>query len=316
MKSSSELFPVSLVRAELVADTFIEDTYLIKPNNSPDKSVQVAITRLGYYESKDKGQGVPVILLHGSFTNRSFWFSSKGKGLARALLESGLDPWMLEMRGHGDSPVNANYTKNSIEEYAEFDLPAALSFVKEQTNQPPIWIGHSMGGVTIATAFAGGHLKEEDSSGLVLLGAQVSRYPILLRTPFANLFSRLMLSLKKPIIKSKVGPEHEPLGVAQEFVRWSGLLHGWKSTKKNKYWNGFVNFKLPLLAFGAKKDRGDPSKYCKKLALRINSDADFYDLGIDNGFSQDYNHVNMVISENAKNEVWPKIIEWINFLKK
>ena len=107
MKSSSQLFPVALIKAEVVADRFIEDTYLLKPNNSDDKSVQVALTRLGEADGEKATRGEPVILVHGSFTNRGFWLSQKGKGLASALLEKGFDPWMLELRGHGDSPIQS-----------------------------------------------------------------------------------------------------------------------------------------------------------------------------------------------------------------
>ncbi len=115
MKSSSSLFPVSLLRADLVAESYIEDTYLLKPNNSSDNSVQIAVTRLGFQGEEDRAsKGVPVVLLHGSFSNRGFWFSGGGKGFAKSLLEAGFDPWMVEARGHGDSPVNDNYRDNNL----------------------------------------------------------------------------------------------------------------------------------------------------------------------------------------------------------
>ena len=315
MKSSSELFPVSLIRAEVVAEKFIEDTYLVKPNNSDDRTIQIAVTRLGYYNSTASESRQPVLMVHGSFTNRGFWFSQKGKGLARQLLEAGLDPWMIELRGHGDSPENTQYQSNSIESYAEYDLPAIAEFITEQTGKNPFWLGHSMGGVTIATSIATGKINNDNCEGIVLLGSQVSRFPLSLRVPFLRVSARLMLAIKKPLIKSAKGPEHEPLGIAREFVRWGGLFHGWKSSKGLKYWNELKDSGLPVLAFGAKKDKGDPAKHCKKLALSINPKASFYELSKQAGYSMDYGHVNMVISEQAKSEVWPQIINWINNTK-
>ena len=47
MQSSSKLFPVALVSAELRGD-LTEDVYLLKPGNSPDGSVALALTRLGH----------------------------------------------------------------------------------------------------------------------------------------------------------------------------------------------------------------------------------------------------------------------------
>ena len=315
MKSSSELFPVSLIRAEIIADTFIEDTYLVKPNNSPDKSVQIAVTRLGYYNSAADQHRQPIILIHGSFTNRSFWFSPKGKGLARALLEAGLDPWMLEHRGHGDSQENLDYKNNTVEAYAQFDLPAVSSFVKEQTKVNPIWIGHSMGGVSIATSIALGEISNANCKGVVLLGAQTSKYPLLMRLPGIRLATRLLLLAKKPLIKSNKGPEHEPLGIAKEFTRWSGFFHGWKGRTGIKFWQNLKNTSVPVLAFGAKNDSGDPAKYCEKLATSIDDNAQYHELSKNKGYSLDYGHVNMIISEQAKSEVWPQIINWINTTK-
>jgi pimeloyl-ACP methyl ester carboxylesterase len=315
MKSSSELFPVSLMRADVVVDEFIEDTYLLKPNSSNDKSVQFALTRLGYYKPNTERTGQPVILAHGSFTNRGFWFSSKGKGLARYLLEHNLDPWMFEMRGHGDSPANTDYKLNNVEAYAEFDLPAAQAFVIEQTKQKPIWIGHSLGGVAIATSVAGGHLPADESLGLILIGSQVSRFPILLRIPFVRLAARIILSIKKPIIKSRLGPEHEPIGIAKEFVKRAGWLSSWKSQSGVKYWEKLTELSIPVLAFAGGRDSSDPAKHCKKLAIAIDDKAEFYELSKKNGISHNFGHVDMVIGKHAQTEVWPKIINWIHSLK-
>lgn len=316
MKSSSNLFPVSLIRAELIAEEFIEDTYLLKPNNCPDRSVQIAITRLGFYKDESKEKGKPVVLVHGSFTNRSFWFSPKGKGLARALLEAGLDPWMLELRGHGDSPENIKYNDNSIDDYAAYDIPAVVDFIQEQTVQKPVWIGHSMGGVVISTALAQGGINSNNSDAIVMLGSQVSRFPILLRLPLLRALARMILIIRKPLIKSSLGPEHEPLGIAKEFIRWAGLFHGWRSAKGQKYWLELRKIQMPVLAFGAKKDKGDPFKYCNKLALGIDDNATCIELSKQKGFKRDYNHTDMIISEDAKSEVWPKIINWIQISEK
>jgi len=313
MKSSSSLFPVSLLRADLVAESYIEDTYLLKPNNSSDNSVQIAVTRLGFQGEEDRAsKGVPVVLLHGSFSNRGFWFSGGGKGFAKSLLEAGFDPWMVEARGHGDSPVNDNYRDNNVEAYSKFDLPAVQDFISEQTQQKAFWVGHSLGGVTIATALAGAHLNSENVLGIVLFGAQVSRYPVALKIPGIRLLAKVALLAKKRISGKNIGPEQEPVGIAKEFVRWSGLLTGWRPQKGDSYWLGLKDLNVPALGFGAKKDKADPAKYCKKLINAFSEQSQFHLLSKECGFSQDYNHVNMVVSKPAEQEVWPKAIQWMN----
>lgn len=150
MQSSSELFPVSLMSAELRGD-LSEDVYLLKPNNSPDSSVELALTRLGRAGAEGE-RGMPVVLLHGSFSNRRFWYSPKGIGLGPYLARAGFDVWIAEMRGHGLSPRNENYRDNHVAQYVRYDLPAIADFIIEQTGQAVHWIGHSLGGVILAAA--------------------------------------------------------------------------------------------------------------------------------------------------------------------
>lgn len=150
MQSSSELFPVSLMSAELRGD-LSEDVYLLKPNNSPDSSVELALTRLGRAGAEGE-RGVPVVLLHGSFSNRRFWYSPKGIGLGPYLARAGFDVWIAEMRGHGLSPRNENYRDNHVAQYVRYDLPAIADFIIEQTGQAAHWVGHSLGGVILAAA--------------------------------------------------------------------------------------------------------------------------------------------------------------------
>ncbi|MER2298192.1 MAG: alpha/beta hydrolase, partial [Pseudomonas sp.] len=87
MQSSSNLFPVALLSAERRGD-LSEDVYRIKAGNSPDASVELAVTRLGLADH-GRAEGVPVILLHGSFSNRRFWYSPKGIGLGAELARAG-----------------------------------------------------------------------------------------------------------------------------------------------------------------------------------------------------------------------------------
>ncbi|EPN67992.1 esterase/lipase/thioesterase family protein, partial [Pseudomonas syringae pv. actinidiae ICMP 19079] len=99
MQSSSQLFPVALISAERRGD-LVEDVYRLKPANSPDPSVELVVTRLGLVD-QPATRGAPVILLHGSFSNRRFWYSPKGIGLGPYLARAGYDVWIPEMRGHG-----------------------------------------------------------------------------------------------------------------------------------------------------------------------------------------------------------------------
>ena len=95
-----------------------------------------------------------VVLVHGSFSNRSFLAFQQRRRLSTPFVGAGFDVWLFEHRSHGDSVRNKDFRNNTVERYVRFDLPAVNDFVHEQSGQFPAWIGHSLGGVMIATAVA------------------------------------------------------------------------------------------------------------------------------------------------------------------
>ena len=220
MQSSSELFPVALISAEFRGD-LSEDVYRLKPGNSPDNSVQLALTRLGRADHQ-QDRGVPVILIPGSFSNRRFWYSPKGIGLGPYLARAGFDVWIAEMRGHGLSPRNENYRDNHVAQYVRHDLPAIADFIIEQTGQAAHWIGHSLGGVTLAAALGGGYLEASRVCSAALFGSQVSRIYWPLKLPPVEWGGRLLLRAFPYLSgrRLKRGPEDEPAGLALETLRW------------------------------------------------------------------------------------------------
>ncbi|MBF7730774.1 alpha/beta fold hydrolase [Pseudomonas sp. N040] len=312
MQSSSKLFPVSLVSAELRGD-LTEDVYRLKPNNSPDASVELALTRLGAADCPAPGR-IPVILLHGSFSNRRFWYSPAGVGLGAYLARAGFDVWLAEMRGHGLSPRNRNYRLNTIADYARYDLPAIAAFVQEQTARIPHWMGHSMGGVTLAAASGGRYLDEHNAASLALFGSQVSKAMRLLKFPPVEWAGRCLLRRCKVISGSRLdrGPEDEPIGVAIETLRWHGLF-GRFGDRLSDWWAGLPAVRIPVMAVSAKADQGDPVWACRKLFKQFGaSGKQFIVLARSEGFSADYGHVEMLVSKPAALEVWPLAVAWLN----
>ncbi|MGC8385015.1 alpha/beta hydrolase [Pseudomonas aeruginosa] len=152
MQSSSRLFPVALVSAELRAD-LTEDIYRLKPGNSPDASVELVVTRrtAGRRRAARTACDPPA----REFSNRRFWYSPRALGLGPYLARAGFDVWLPEMRGHGLSIRNDGYRDNRVADYARYDLPALASFIHEQCGQPAHWIGHSLGGVVLAAGLGG-----------------------------------------------------------------------------------------------------------------------------------------------------------------
>ena len=317
MKSSSGLFPVSLLRAE-TWEHFNEDVYLLKHNRCQDPSVQVALTRLTPRHGKVAQK--PLVLAHGSFSNRGFWLSHKGIGLASYLLSQGFDVWLYEQRGHGFSPRNRQYRNNTLEHYVLSDVAAINDFIVEQTTSKPVWVGHSLGGVVIASAVAAGVLNPDNSRAAVLFGTQAVRRPWYLWLPLAGVCLRTLVSLKGELDgrKLNIGPENEPAGLVNEYLRRHDWFGRWQlKSSQQKLQPGWQASELPLLAVAASADRSDPAKYCRRFFDSYGSaaagavDKTFLLLGQNDGFSRDYGHVDMVVSKPAASEVWPRVSDWL-----
>jgi pimeloyl-ACP methyl ester carboxylesterase len=317
MKSSSEFFPVSLFKADII-DDLTDDVYLIKHGRDADPSVQIALTHIGIYGQSSQGKQ-PIVLVHGSFTNRRFWISAQGVGLARYLVEAGFDVWLMEMRGHGLSPRNLDYKDNSLEHYAVSDVPAINEFVIEKTGLKPVWLGHSLGGVLIATAIAAEMLPEHQIAAIALLGTQVVRRRWFLQIPLITSMGKLWFTLKPELDgrKLKIGPENEPAGIAKEYLRWLGLLGRWRFNEgKASLLAKWQNMDVPMLAMAGKNDQSDPVEYCERFYDLCGSNNKVFKLlSKDEGFSRDFGHVDMIVSKAAAKEVWPELLNWLVEIK-
>ena len=311
MQSSSELFPVALIGAEIRGD-LSEDVYRLKPGNSPDASVELAVTRLGLAEPSAQ-RGVPVVLIPGSFSNRRFWYSPKGIGLGPYLVRAGFDVWITEMRGHGLSPRNRDYKHNKVSDYVRYDLPAIADFVHEHNPQPAHWLGHSLGGITLAGALGGHYLDQGRVASAALFGSQISRTYWPLKAPPVEWGSRFLLKRFSVISGPKLrrGPEDEPIGLALESLRWHGLFGRFGDAERD-WWAGLDEVRVPVLAVGAMGDRQDPPWACRKLLEQFGSPlSEFLCLGKEQGFASDFGHVEMLVSKEAQREVWPLVERWL-----
>ncbi|MCV6614076.1 MAG: lysophospholipase [Cellvibrionaceae bacterium] len=217
MKSSSRLFPVRLHSAE-ARDDLLEDVYLIKPNNSPDKSVELAVMRLGL-DGCPPRRPLPIVLFHGCYQNHRYWLGQNGLG--PYLARQGYDVWLLDARGHGLSPRNQRFERNSLLDYSRYDLPAVLAFIAEVNGHSPVLIGAEEGFAAGLMAQGAGSLVAGSCAAILGLGAPFPSAG-LGRLPGANYLAET-IGFGEPRNQRR-GPEPEPRYLRQQLWREQGPL--------------------------------------------------------------------------------------------
>lgn len=311
MQSSSQLFPVRLVSAELIG-TLVEDIYLLKPNNSSDHSVELAVTRLS--KKNTDHNGPPVILLHGSFSNRRRWLSADGKGVAAYLVDAGFDVWLPEMRGHGLSPVNKAFDKNSVDQVVKNDLPAIQQFVMEQTGKKINWIAEESGGLFVLASLALGSIDQKTVAGLTCM----EESDPLAQKLDTKIYSKTALWRwkKRGVISGRrigVGLENESYVLVREYLRWQNS-EDYNTPAGLMLEQAYSEINVPMFVVGSNADAESPfSKKSLSIYQQIASNTKIFKT-YDYRMSQRqllYNDgvVTLFPSESG---CWKDVTHWLN----
>lgn len=274
-----------------------------------EQNGRIAITHLPA-AARDREQAPqPLLFQPGMFSNRRFWLSDKGIGLAEHLSQQGYDCWIMERRGLGASGKH-NYKNNHLMQAFEYDIPAALAFIQQHNTLPVFLIGHSFGGVVNSLSLAHQHITAERVAGLVNFSSQLTVGKRFLNKPYSLIiYLSTALLGHFPARKLKMGPENESPQTMRDCCR---LVSWAKGRKRKSFWNGFNTIQCPILAFGSDGDIIDPAEGCRELIEPMDSeDKTFIQLGTAQGHKKDYDHVGMLVSKEAQQEVWPMLDEWL-----
>lgn len=95
----------------------------------------------------------PVVLQHGVVQNSDCWdLALEGQSLAKFMAEHGYDVWVPSYRGHGQNGFVSEPAPGNdwtIDDFIVYDVPAIIDYIIDDTGIKPIWVGHSMGGMTL-----------------------------------------------------------------------------------------------------------------------------------------------------------------------
>jgi len=147
-----------------------------------------------------------------------------------------------------------------------------------------------------------------------LFGSQITRKYWPLKVPPLQWSARLLFKRFGHVSgpRFKRGPEDEPMGIVLESMRWHGLF-GRFGDKKDDWWSGLRHVEVPLLCVAGAGDHQDPEWACRELFEQFGSPRKaFLCLGREQGYSEDFGHVQMLVSKAAQTQVWPRVSGWLN----
>jgi pimeloyl-ACP methyl ester carboxylesterase len=274
-----------------------------------DDGVTLAAHRVG------SSTGPPVLLVHGTFSNATFWLGTRGVGFARFLADCGYDVWCLETRGHGSSDRPTRTQRWDFDDWARHDMPAAIHACTSHTN-PAVLIGHSAGGAAIVAALAANPLLQARVRGIVLIGTPL---PWLQRWRGLAARAIRMYSNQRRWFPAKalgLGPEDELAGVMAQWMSWN-INERWVGNDGTDYDAAFPRLSVPSFVIAASGDRmWAPPPSCRALFDRLGSrDRTYLLCGTGTGFTTDFTHVSVMIGRAAQAEIWPVIRNWVSALR-
>ncbi len=256
----------------------------------------------------------PLLLVHGTFSNRHFFLGRGERGLARYLASRGFDAWVAELRGHGRSGAAGRRAAWRFEDWIRRDAPALVAQVLAETGaERLVWIGHSAGGI-IGLGFAGlARAGSRAVAGLVLVGSPAPTGLGLMQRPLARAaygITRVMGRFPARLIG--IGPEDEHAGIMEQWMRWN-LSGQWRGDDGTDYFANCASITVPILALAGGGDWAiAPPDLCEDLVGATGSaDRTFIACGRAEGFGEDFSHNRVLVSTPARREVWPLIGDWL-----
>lgn len=255
-----------------------------------------------------------MLLVPGTFSTRRFWLGPQGEGFAVALAQRGHDVWVLEPRGHGASDRPRSWT---MSDWVERDAPAAVEQVLRDTGATGLtWVGHSAGGVVGAALLGARHPLAHRLRALVLLGAPGPGAMGGVRKGLAGATWLGVVALPWMRIPGRalgLGPEWEPAALVRQWMGWN-VRGAWRDPRGGDYLAALPEALLPVLAVAGAGDRLlAPPRAVRDLLQRFgSSDRTLVVAGTRTGFSQDYDHAGLLIGRAARQEIWPRILDWLD----
>lgn len=288
----------------------------------------------------------PLLLVHGVGANRYNFDLTDETSLARFLVESGYDVWLIELRGRGYSTRPRLFSGLrydwSFDEYVEQDLPAAAATIARVTGAPALHlIGFSTGALaayawltdphrTVAVASlvsiggpssfkrAGSHV-----SGRVLRNLRWLRHRFLMRVaaPISGYWHPSPLQIiHNPENLAGAVQRRAMVNLIANFSRNELLQYGdWlvndvfrSIDQRRDYRAELPRIVTPALFLAGPRDLLAPPDAVKDAFDAISStDKRFVICSRAQKFSVNYGHFDLLLGSHAPKEIYPLVRDFI-----
>jgi len=268
-----------------------------------------------------EGNGIPVLLIHGSIEDSRIFYSASGKGFAPFLAQAGFDVFVPDLPGKGKSTPKASRDfDHSQQQFIDGDFNDYIGYIRTFYPTEKIRLGgHSWGGVLVL-AWYSKYGSTETTGPMVFFGSKrrlatrsLSRiFMVDIMWSGVGKLSTGMFGYF-PAKKLKMGSENEPALFYRETNKW---VHAkkWLDLASGEDLAAKLHGKKlpPALFFAGINDKvlGNPQDVKRLIAETGNDLTKFIHLSKENGNAKDYDHINMLTARSCPDDHFPLAAEW------
>ena len=251
----------------------------------------------------------PIILAHGAFSNHKSMMI-----LAKKLAQQSYECWLFDWPIHTQANTRFIHDFDTYTAHFEKVLTVILELAQKQYIH---WLGHSGGGLIPLMAIARKPDIKQHLSSIITLASQASGIAApFYRRHLIDLCQQLLKLRKgKPLLLPAIGPVAESSLLLEQWCQWNSS-HRWQGHDGFDYQHHLNHLNLPMLAFAAGNDPFiAPPSCCKALFDSYASkQKQFIHCHIDNGFSKNYRHGELVTHPDAILEISQHLQQWLQQL--
>lgn len=313
----------------------------LQPSLVPDEQV-VATTEDGWTLPirHYPGDGPAVLLVHGMAANHTNWDFRPEVSPVDELLAQGYDVWVPSLRGDPGTvaPSRRERTRIAFDDHAIHDVPAVLDAVRQASGRDQVlWVGHSMGGMLLYTTL----VTEPDAirAGIAIASPATFQHPLnnhtaMRRLGFLVAARRGRLPARgvatalagfRPLVRQLGNPDQLDKQILKGMARHTLMNLPRPTARQARQWirerelclrdgspwlAAAPAVDVPLLVLGAPDDH-IASERDVAHACDIFPECRYVKLGVEQGFSGNYGHVDPVVGTTAHDEVYPLVFDFL-----